>query len=650
MVACTRPQKRLHPLVTLVILFSMLVGCTTPTPVVTPTEGEVSSPVPPTRTQSAQSPSSTLVEQTASPVPPTSTSTRVAQTVSTGRVDIEGDPWFLFGANYPWHSYGNDFGENAWGHNGVSSARTEVEADFEAMSAMGVRVVRWFIFTDGRAAPEFAPNGSVSGLDDKVFADLDAALDIAQKYNIRLILVLLDFHWLAPQKNESGVLIGGHADTITETAKRETFHKNALLPLLQRYGKHPYILAWEIINEPEWAMDDPDIQTDQSLKRVPPEAMQGFVKEAADLIHKNTVQFVTVGSASRRWWNFWEDSGLDLCQVHYYPWMEKGSPLNFPSGDLDPNLPCILGEFPASAPESEATFTLDQYYQTILDNGYAGAFPWSLRANDQYSRLDEARSTVQDWASRLTGTIEIPTPVGWVTPTLPPTQTPVPSSTPSSTALPAATSTPQPAPAVSLASPTVFAPGADPAMYGFELRDHEWVHQTYKDSQAVTGVSRVSAPVYAGDHALQMVVNLMPFDPYISKGEAFVDVMAFEPLDGSVGPYDMQNSTITCWMYLPHEAYAGNHSPWIGFQVFAKDEEFRNEYGSWRRVHVTHVDQWLRVRLAPRRYPPPDGYMDPGFDPSTITIIGVKIGVDDYYAEPGSGYRGPVFVDSCSWD
>ena len=139
MVACTRPQKRLHPLVTLVILFSMLVGCTTPTPVVTPTEGEVSSPVPPTRTQSAQSPSSTLVEQTTSPVPPTCTSTRVSQTVSTGRVDIEGDPWFLFGANYPWHSYGNDFGENAWGHNGVSSARTEVEADFEAMSAMGVR-------------------------------------------------------------------------------------------------------------------------------------------------------------------------------------------------------------------------------------------------------------------------------------------------------------------------------------------------------------------------------------------------------------------------------------------------------------------------------------------------------------------------------
>ena len=186
-------------------------------------------------------------------------------------------------------------------------------------------------------------------------------------------------------------------------------------------------------------------------------------------------------------------------------------------------------------------------------------------------------------------------------------------------------------------------------MYGFELRDREWVHQTYKDSQAVIGVSRVGAPVHAGDYALQMDVNLMPFDDHISKGEAFVDVIAFKPLDNSVGPYDMHNSTITCWMYLPHEAYAVNDSPWIGFQVFAKDEQSRNEYGSWRRVHVTHVDQWLRVQLSPRPFPPPDGHMDEGFDPSIISYIGVKIGVDEYYSKAGTGYRGPVFVDSCSW-
>jgi len=573
------------------------------------------------------------------------TSTLVEQSASPGRVNIESVPWFLFGANYPWHNYGNDFGENAWGHNGVSAVRAEVEADFEAMSAMGVRVVRWFVFTDGRAAPEFATDGSVSGLDDKVFPDLDAALDIAQKQNIRLILVLLDFHWLSPQQNKEGVLVGGHADTITDPAKRETFYRNALLPLLERYGRHPYILAWEIVNEPEWAMDDPDIQTDQPLVRIPLEAMQSFVTETTALIHTNAEQYVTVGSASRRWWNFWENSGLDLCQIHYYPWMEKDSPLDFPSSGLNTMLPCILGEFPAADSGTEPAFTLDQYYQTILDNGYAGAFPWSLRAEDEYSKLRESGSTVEAWARKLAGAVEIPTPAGWVTP-LPPTETLTPSSTP----LPTDTPTSPSSPTAPLASPTVFAPGGDSALYGFELRDGEWVAQTFDDSQAVTAVSRVSSPVYSGNYALRLDVDLVPGDAHRSKGEALVDLIAFEPLDGSVDPYDLHNSTITCWMYLPGEAYQRNHAPWIGFQVFAKDSEGRSEYSSWLRVQVTHVDQWRSFQLKPRTYPPPDGYMGKGFNPSDITIIGVKLGVDDGYAEPGISYQGIIYVDSCSWE
>lgn len=347
-------------------------------------------------------------------------------------INIAGEQRFLFGANYPWHNYGHDFGENAWGHDGVSAQRNEIEADFDNLSAMGIQVVRWFVFADGAAAPDFAADGSVSGLDDEVYNDLDAALKIAQTRNIRLILVLLDFEWLGQPQEVNGVIKGGHADVITDIAKRDTFYQQALLPLLDQYGQNPYILAWEVMNEPEWAIDDPDIHTDMPLVRIPLDTMQDFISETTEFIHKNAHQWVTLGSASRRWWGLWEHAGLDLCQFHHYNWTETDSPLDFPYADLNTNLPCIVGEFPTAG----SNLALDDYYQTILKNGYAGAFPWSLRADDDNSDLIGQASTVQTWADRLTGYIEIPSPTDWISPPPHITRTPTPMPTPTLTPLP----------------------------------------------------------------------------------------------------------------------------------------------------------------------------------------------------------------------
>ncbi len=85
---------------------------------------------------------------------------------------------FLAGVNYPWSNYGWDFGDNAWGHKGVSepSSRAAVEADFAFLKSKGVKVARWFVFCDGRASPEFGADGAVTGFDPHFFADLDAAL------------------------------------------------------------------------------------------------------------------------------------------------------------------------------------------------------------------------------------------------------------------------------------------------------------------------------------------------------------------------------------------------------------------------------------------------------------------------------------------
>src|SRR4051812_23900057 len=75
---------------------------------------------------------------------------------------------YLVGLNYPWLGYGHDFGATLWGHDGVSAPESQrtVEADFAYLQSQGVKVVRWFVFGDARAAPQFGPDGRATGLGD----------------------------------------------------------------------------------------------------------------------------------------------------------------------------------------------------------------------------------------------------------------------------------------------------------------------------------------------------------------------------------------------------------------------------------------------------------------------------------------------------
>ncbi len=319
------------------------------------------------------------------------------------------DRWFLLGVNYPWFNYGHDFGTTAWGHDGVSSASSseQVDADFAYLQSQGVRVVRWFLLGDCRAAPEFDGNGLVTGYDDYFYADLDAAVRIARQHDICLILVLLDFLVADGEQIVGGVQLGGRAEIITDADIRLSFLGNALRPLLERYGHDRTIIAWEVMNEPEGAMnvagggwvDD----------AVAPDVMQSFVNDVVSYIHAHSLQHATVGSASRGQLGYWVDSNLDFYQYHYYDHMESQYPLDYPEASLGLDQPCILGEFPTS----NTTRTTTEYLQTIYDNGYAGAFAWSYRAGDPYSDFAGAAAQYLAWfeAHQQEVDIRVPHPV-----------------------------------------------------------------------------------------------------------------------------------------------------------------------------------------------------------------------------------------------
>src|SRR5262245_66561525 len=94
---------------------------------------------------------------------------------------------FLIGANLPWLHYGIDFGANAWRLRGGVAQPEEngqLESVFVGLAASGVHYVRWFLLCDGRAGIRFNERGCPVGLDEFVFADVDAALASAARHGI----------------------------------------------------------------------------------------------------------------------------------------------------------------------------------------------------------------------------------------------------------------------------------------------------------------------------------------------------------------------------------------------------------------------------------------------------------------------------------
>jgi hypothetical protein len=286
--------------------------------------------------------------------------------------DADSPPPFLTGANLPWVHYGIDFGANAWRPDGgVARAeeRAQLETIFAMLAASGVHYVRWFLFCDGRAGITFSPRGGPLGLDDFVFRDIDAALEIAGRHDIRIMFVLLDFLWCDPASTARGVQMGGRADVFADAARRDALLDSVLRPVLERYADEPTILAWDVINEPEW------------IKTVEPAALHTWLADTVALIHSATSHPATIGSAGVRWRDRYVDLNLDFYQVHWYDSLKQQPPLHTAVAELGFDRPVLLGEFPTRGSKR----TREEIVAAARTAGYSGAFYWSVLAKDECS-------------------------------------------------------------------------------------------------------------------------------------------------------------------------------------------------------------------------------------------------------------------------
>ena len=266
--------------------------------------------------------------------------------------------------------------------------RPAINAQFghvRGRAGRGLTLARFFVLCDGRAAPTFAPDGSVVGLDELFFRDFDVLVRAAEEQRVWLIPVLLDFGWCAHPSIVSGVQLGGHADVIRDAAKRQQFFDRVLRPLLERYGRHPSIFAWDVCNEPEWVIDETPDAFRQTHDVVSRSEMRAFVQGCAAYVHGlSSTHLVTVGSARRKWLRFWTGCGLDFYQFHWYDHFAPEEPFPWrPYDELGLDRPCLIGEVPTR----NTGITPQEFLVAAAAGGYSGLLFWSYGARDTASDL-----------------------------------------------------------------------------------------------------------------------------------------------------------------------------------------------------------------------------------------------------------------------
>ena len=277
------------------------------------------------------------------------------------------------GANVAWYNYADDFGGGV-DHGGVSSpaSYSVLDAKFQQVSAAGLHVLRWWAFVGSHI--ETDPTGVPMAVQDTVYADFDAALQLAEKYDLYYVFNLF--------RNPEDV-----RSWVADPEKRAALAQ-AVGPLFARYKDNPHILSWEVFNEPEYAIVGGSVTL---------EAVQDTIRLVARSIHANSNAYATTGTDDIANFTRWLSLGADFVGLHWYEEYPESCLLCTTAAQMQADHPgsgpIVVGEWIANESQSKVPppdpLARWRYW---YNSGYAGAWPWSLfpeKTNDDL-RIDLA--------------------------------------------------------------------------------------------------------------------------------------------------------------------------------------------------------------------------------------------------------------------
>jgi hypothetical protein len=281
------------------------------------------------------------------------------------RIPWQGNAWFLQGANVPWFNWPCDFGCNAKGGVSAPAVTSALKAKFQQAQASGLHTIRWWTFEGDAWQINRDASGTPTGINPAVYADFDAALQLAQTYDLYFDFVLFSSPTAVPRS------------WLTDPRQRAQL-ASVLGGLFAHYKDNARVMTWEVFNEPEW-----DIMN----ARIDAAPVQATVRAVADAVHANSSAYVTVGGGPMSKLPLWVGQHLDYYQVHWYD-VQTGDDCarctDYATVRRRYNLdaPLVIGEFYAPSSVDAGQRLADLYAK-----GYAGAWPWSLFADHTGDRF-----------------------------------------------------------------------------------------------------------------------------------------------------------------------------------------------------------------------------------------------------------------------
>ena len=301
---------------------------------------------------------------------------------------------FALGINYAWRDFGTDFGGlSAWSLGGISGNVATYNQDLANMKANGAGVIRWWMFPDFRGDGILMDEAdSPIGISEGTVADIQLALELAQRNDVYLVLTLFSFDAFRPSRMEGDVAVPGISALVQSEAGRAALIENVVTPIAAAVADSPYasrLLGWDVINEPEWAIlaepgapADGQFSPNSELTAVSLADMKAFINATLAALGTTTPGALrSVGWAAAKWaWAFEDVTAVEFNQPHIYSWVNDYWPYTLTPAEVVgmgyPDVPVVMGEFYLLDGPFGATPSFETVMNSWYEAGYAGAWPW----------------------------------------------------------------------------------------------------------------------------------------------------------------------------------------------------------------------------------------------------------------------------------